>query len=153
MNSKKIVAIDSNELLNDPQWVKKITNRSRENFPSEVAQVLFGARLRMGMTQGELAKKIGTTQSVIARNESGRSLPGLSFVDRVARAYKTNARIVFESMPEVVPVSVRYSHLNSNKIEASASTRVESTVSSIVISPARLGSTSWSVRQTTFEPA
>lgn len=109
MKSSKLTIIDSEELLKDPNWVRAITKRG--TLAEETAQVLFGARVRMGLTQKKLAGKLHTTQSVIARIESGRSLPGLSFIGRLAKAYKTNVRIVFESMPEVVPVAVRYASL------------------------------------------
>jgi len=55
----------------------------------EVKQMLLEARALKGMTQGELAKRAGTQQSNIARAESGRWLPSLSFLARLARAYRT----------------------------------------------------------------
>lgn len=99
------------DLLRDREWVKKITKRG--NIAAEVAQVLFRARVRIGMTQTELARKIRTTQSSIARAESGSFVPGLKFIEKIARAYKTHARIVLESMPDVVPVAVQYAYLNT----------------------------------------
>ncbi len=110
MKSKELIIIDSEELKKDPNWVRAITKRG--SLAEETAQILIGARTKKGITQSDLAKKIHTTQSVIARAESGRFLPGLSFIGRVAKAYETNARIIFESMPEVVPIAVRYANLN-----------------------------------------
>jgi transcriptional regulator with XRE-family HTH domain len=43
------------------------------------------ARKRSGMTQAELAEKAGTTQSAIARLESGRTSPSLEDVQRLMR--------------------------------------------------------------------
>ena len=43
------------------------------------------ARKRSGMTQRELADKAGTTQSAIARLESGRTSPSLEDVQRLMR--------------------------------------------------------------------
>jgi DNA-binding XRE family transcriptional regulator len=46
------------------------------------------ARLRIlrGLTQEQLAQLVGTKQSSIARLESGRELPRLSFLQRVVEA-------------------------------------------------------------------
>jgi transcriptional regulator with XRE-family HTH domain len=43
------------------------------------------ARKRSGMTQAALAEKAGTTQSAIARLESGRTSPSLEDVQRLMR--------------------------------------------------------------------
>ena len=43
------------------------------------------ARRRAGLTQAELADRAGTTQSAIARLESGRTSPALEQVERLLR--------------------------------------------------------------------
>ncbi len=48
--------------------------------------VIREARLRAGITQAELAHRVGTTQSAIARWESGRVRPSLESVTAVVRA-------------------------------------------------------------------
>jgi transcriptional regulator with XRE-family HTH domain len=48
----------------------------------ELAWTLVEARKRAGMTQAEVAAKMGTTQSAIARVESGRASPTLETVRR-----------------------------------------------------------------------
>ncbi len=44
------------------------------------------ARLRAGLTQAELARRAGTTQSAVARLESGRTNPSYDTVVRTVRA-------------------------------------------------------------------
>lgn len=44
------------------------------------------ARLRAGLTQAELARRTGTTQSAIARLESGRTRPAYDTVVEMVRA-------------------------------------------------------------------
>ena len=41
----------------------------------ELARELIAARMKAGLTQGDLAARMGTTQSAVARIESGRATP------------------------------------------------------------------------------
>ncbi|GIU99449.1 MAG: hypothetical protein KatS3mg014_1065 [Actinomycetota bacterium] len=43
-------------------------------------------RRAAGLTQAALAQTIGTTQAAISEIETGRTLPGLETLDRIARA-------------------------------------------------------------------
>lgn len=52
----------------------------------EISLQLIKARLMADLTQEELARRMGTTQSVIARLESGRSLPSLRTLSQYAKA-------------------------------------------------------------------
>lgn len=61
-----------------------------------VASVLIEARMRAGLSQAELAKKMGTSQSTIARLESGSAKPSLSTLERFAKATGMKMRVVFE---------------------------------------------------------
>ena len=47
---------------------------------------MLDARNKKGMTQAEIARRAGTTQSAIARFESGRSNPTLEFATRLSSA-------------------------------------------------------------------
>src|SRR3989338_8432564 len=47
---------------------------------------MLDARNKKGMTQVEIARRAGTTQSAIARFESGRTNPTLEFASRLSRA-------------------------------------------------------------------
>lgn len=53
-----------------------------------IRQVL-DARMKRNMTQKQLAQKMGTKQSAIARFESGEINPTLSFLERLSRAIQT----------------------------------------------------------------
>jgi ribosome-binding protein aMBF1 (putative translation factor) len=50
----------------------------------EFRRALIGARLSAGLTQAQLAIQMGTTQSAVARLESGRSLPTIDTLCRLA---------------------------------------------------------------------
>lgn len=71
------------KLLKDPD-VLKAYEESRPEF--EIAEALIAARLKSKMTQEEVAEKMNTTQSVIARLESGRHLPSLQTLFKYAHA-------------------------------------------------------------------
>jgi len=60
----------------------------------DLARELIGARVRAGLTQAELAKRMGTTQSVIARLESGAQLPSVNTLLKFAKA--THSRPVIK---------------------------------------------------------
>ncbi len=48
------------------------------------------------MTQEQVAEAMGTTQTVIARLESGRSMPSTRTLERFAKATGMRLRISFE---------------------------------------------------------
>jgi ribosome-binding protein aMBF1 (putative translation factor) len=52
----------------------------------EIAAELVKARLRAGLSQSELADRMGTSQSTIARLESGQTLPSTKTLLRFAKA-------------------------------------------------------------------
>ncbi|MGH6905236.1 MAG: helix-turn-helix domain-containing protein [Geminicoccaceae bacterium] len=62
----------------------------------ELARTLIAARAGAGLTQAELAERMGTTQSVIARLESGRTQPTTATLHRLALATGTRLKIAFE---------------------------------------------------------
>jgi len=55
--------------------------------------MLIKKRIERGLTQEELAKKIGTKQSAISRLESGNYNPSLAFLRRVAKALKARLEV------------------------------------------------------------
>jgi predicted transcriptional regulator len=57
----------------------------------EIAAELLRARKRIGLSQAELAERMGTSQSAIARLESGEALPSTKTLLRFAEA--TNSKI------------------------------------------------------------
>ncbi len=52
----------------------------------DLARELIAARVRAGLTQAQLANRMGTTQSVVARLESGAQLPSVNTLLKFARA-------------------------------------------------------------------
>jgi len=74
------------------KWLKdaKVSEAFEEMGPEfEVAHALIAARVEAGLTQEEVAKRMGTTQSVVARLEGGRTLPSIKSLYRYAEATGT----------------------------------------------------------------
>ncbi|MDP2637986.1 MAG: helix-turn-helix transcriptional regulator [Candidatus Levybacteria bacterium] len=78
------------ELLKDPE-VKKGYDALEVEF-SIIGQVIR-KRLDEGLTQKQLAEKIGTKQSAIARLESGNTNPSVAFLEKVSKALGSKLQI------------------------------------------------------------
>lgn len=70
------------KLLSDPE-VKKEYEKLTPRY-AVISQVI-AARLKRGMTQKDVAEKIGTKQSAIARLESGNVNPSLDLLEQIAQ--------------------------------------------------------------------
>jgi len=81
------------ELLADPA-TKKEYDKLAPRY--SVISELIAARIKRGMTQAEVAKKIGTGQSAIARLEGGNVNPSIDFLERIAEVlgYKLKIRLI-----------------------------------------------------------
>lgn len=81
------------ELLKDEEFRVEFV-RLEDEFA--LASQLIEARKKAHLTQDEVAKRMGTTQSVVARLESGHPLPSLRSLKRYAQAVngKVEIRVV-----------------------------------------------------------
>jgi transcriptional regulator with XRE-family HTH domain len=61
-----------------------------------IASVLIEARIRAKLSQQQLAECMGTSQSTIARLESGGAKPSFTTLERIAKATGTRVRISLE---------------------------------------------------------
>ena len=87
--------------LADPDYRREFASLEEE---FNLAETLIEARMRAGMTQDELADRIHTTQSAIARLESGRASPSTRTLKRIAEATGSRLRISFETVHQALPV-------------------------------------------------
>lgn len=81
------------ELLKDPK-VKAEYEKLQPKFAAVSA--LIEARIKKGLTQEALARKIKTKQSAIARIESGNANPSIGFLQKLAEALGKKLVIRFE---------------------------------------------------------
>ena len=73
-----------NERLEKDKEFKKIWEE--EAIKREVTKMLIEMRIKQGLTQKELAEKLETSQSSIARLESGKGNPTLNFLVKLGKA-------------------------------------------------------------------
>jgi transcriptional regulator with XRE-family HTH domain len=81
------------------KWMKKPSYRKAYDTLEEefaLAAAVIDARKRAGLTQQELARRMGTTQPVVARLEGGRWRPSMRTLDRLAQATGSRLLIGFE---------------------------------------------------------
>jgi transcriptional regulator with XRE-family HTH domain len=79
--------------MKDPKY-RKAYEGLEEEFA--LASAVIEARTRASLTQQELARKMGTTQPVVARLESGRTRPSMRTLERLAEATGSRLLISFE---------------------------------------------------------
>jgi ribosome-binding protein aMBF1 (putative translation factor) len=81
-------------LTGDDPTMRRLVKEARLN--ASVAQRLYALRTQAGLSQAQLAKRVGTTQSVISRLEDadyeGHSL---SMLQRIASALDTEIEVHF----------------------------------------------------------
>ena len=61
-----------------------------------LARALIEARTAAGLSQAQLARRMKTSQSYIARIEGGKVRPSTDALERFAQATRTRLRIIFE---------------------------------------------------------
>ena len=62
-----------------------------------IARKLVSERLKAHLTQKEVAERMGTTQSAVARMESGQKLPTIKTIERYAHALGKYPEIRFRN--------------------------------------------------------
>lgn len=94
MNNKPQKAIDFDDVLKkeleNPEFKKLF---DEYGYQLEIAYQILQLRKRKNISQLTLAKKIGTTQSNVARIESGRQNFSVSLLCKVADALGANLKI------------------------------------------------------------
>lgn len=78
------------DILSNPE-VKKQYDKLEPEYA--LISLLIEQRIKKGLTQASLAKKIGTKQSAISRFESGTYNPTISFLYKIADALNTKVKI------------------------------------------------------------
>ena len=94
MDVKSLKAVKA-QLLANPA-VREAYDAQAPEF--ELARELIAARTQAGLRQSDVATRMGTTQSVVARIESGRGSPSMRTVQRFASAVGARAVVRMEPL-------------------------------------------------------
>ncbi|MBP6989394.1 helix-turn-helix transcriptional regulator [Candidatus Shapirobacteria bacterium] len=78
--------------LKDPEFKKEYDKLQPEY---ELINKLIEARIKKKMTQKDIADRMGTKQSALARLESGHANPTISFIQKLATALGTDITLTF----------------------------------------------------------
>lgn len=81
--------------MKDPGYRREYEELAEE---FSLAAALIEARARAGLTQQQVARRMKTTQAVIARLEGGRTKPSTRTLERFAAATGSRLRITLEPM-------------------------------------------------------
>ena len=94
--SRKFIPVEESfaRWRKDPEFMKEY-DALEEEFAR--AQMVIGARTHANLSQAELAERMGTSQSAIARLESGRIKPSTRTLEKLAAATGMRLRIVLEA--------------------------------------------------------
>ena len=85
------------------KWMKNPAYRKEYDALEEEFALILAvakARRRAGLSQAQLAKRMKTTQSTVARLESGRGKPSTRTLSRFAKATGHRLKISFEPLRE-----------------------------------------------------
>jgi DNA-binding XRE family transcriptional regulator len=92
-NSSNAVQILHNRYVKND--AKRKASLANERINAEIARLLHTLRTEAGLTQGQLAELVGTTQSVISRLEdSDYEGHSLSMLNRIAEALHKKLSVV-----------------------------------------------------------
>jgi transcriptional regulator with XRE-family HTH domain len=68
--------------------------------PPRIGPVVERLRREAGLTQAELGRRIGTTQAAISKIETGRTVPGLELLDRIATTIGRSITLTLGAEPD-----------------------------------------------------
>jgi ribosome-binding protein aMBF1 (putative translation factor) len=68
----------------------------------QLARIVMGRRATLGLTQQQLAERVGTSHSVISRIESGQHPTSVTTLQRLAAAFETHLVVGFSDEPDAI---------------------------------------------------
>jgi ribosome-binding protein aMBF1 (putative translation factor) len=89
--------IHKREMAEDPEY-RAAYDALEEEFA--LIEAMMDARKRSRLSQAEIANRMGTTESVVSRLESGRVKPSTRTLERYAEATGHRLKISFEPLPK-----------------------------------------------------
>lgn len=101
---QSITEVIEEDEARDPEYAAE---RARTRHLREFAKLVLIRRTELGLNQEALAKRMGTSHSVISRLESGRHSFSIATMERVARALEMKLVFGFEVVTADSPEPTR----------------------------------------------
>jgi len=92
----------------------RLPRNDSAEIAARCAQRLLDLRARTRETQKQLAKRLGMTESMISRLESGGHVPSLKTLCRIADAFGRHLHIIFHEHEHLHADGTRHSHPHSH---------------------------------------
>lgn len=88
----------------EERWLdfKQRMDAERRRPPRAAGRIVIARRQTLGLTQQELAERVGTSHSVISRIESGQHPTSVTTLRRLANAFETHLVVGFSDEPEAL---------------------------------------------------
>lgn len=81
------------EWMKDPEYRREYEKLEPE---FQIARQIIAARLKLKISQEEVARRVGTGQAVISRLEGMNAKPSISLLARVAHALNTKIQVTIQ---------------------------------------------------------
>lgn len=92
-NKATTVPYSREDFLQDPEVLREY---KRLKPQLDMIVKLIKIRTQLNLTQAQLAKKVGASQSLVSRIETGVASPSLDFLTKLADALNSNLEIKFK---------------------------------------------------------
>lgn len=100
-----------------------MTDHSTHSPERQLASQMIRARSQLGISQHQLAKRVGTGQAVISRLENMNANPSFPLLKRIAKALHTNLTITFKVNQKTKSSSLESSLARIKKLTKNANTK------------------------------
>jgi len=94
---------------------RRLRRNDSTTLAANCAAKLLDLRGKIGETQKQLGKRLGMTESMISRLESGDHVPSLKTLCRIADAFGRRLEIVFHEHEHVHADGTRHTHPHSHR--------------------------------------
>lgn len=88
-------------MLNDTKWTRNPNAliirlmRSNAKLPKAIGKRIQKRRKEVGLTQEELAEKVGISRAYMGYIEQGRNAPSLEILEKISKTLKINLSSLF----------------------------------------------------------
>lgn len=114
------------ELIDFEDWVAANVDESDPAYQAGyeqagraavLAELVYQARTRAGLTQAQLAERMGTSSSAISRLEGGGTVPTVTTLARLAEALDLQLSVVLDGEPGRLETAITTAGASAGQVE------------------------------------